>query len=92
VGRPVIAGISSMDVIHSFKVLAMRVTQDAIPGMRIPIHFEATKTNTYQINCAQLCGNGHSGMKGVLRVLTTNEFDVWIKDKAAKTAAGPQEF
>lgn len=92
VNRPVIAGISSMDVIHSFKVLAMRVTQDAIPGMRIPIHFEATRTNTYQINCAQLCGNGHSGMKGVLKVLSTNEFDIWIKDKAAKTAAGPVEF
>ncbi|MEY2410688.1 MAG: cytochrome c oxidase subunit [Verrucomicrobiota bacterium] len=92
VNRPVIAGISSMDVIHSFKVLAMRVTQDAIPGMRIPIHFQATATNTYQINCAQLCGNGHAGMKGVLKVLTQEEFDAWIKDKEAKAAAGPVEF
>ena len=92
VNRPIIVGISSMDVIHSFKVLALRVTQDAIPGMRIPVHFEATATNTYQINCAQLCGNGHSGMKGILKVLTPEQFDAWIKDKAAKTAAGPVEF
>src|SRR5437762_2090813 len=34
VNKPVIAYISSRDVIHSFKVIAMRVTQDAIPGMR----------------------------------------------------------
>jgi heme/copper-type cytochrome/quinol oxidase subunit 2 len=46
-------------VIHSFKVPPLRVTQDAIPDAH-PIHFVATKTNNYQITCAQLCGNGHS--------------------------------
>ena len=82
VDRPVIASISSMDVIHSFKVFSLRVTQDAIPGMRIPIHFTATKTNTYQINCAQLCGNGHSSMKGIIKVVPQTEFDAWLKSKA----------
>ena len=43
VNKPVIIRLSSKDVIHSFKVIAMRVTQDAIPGMRIPIHFKPTK-------------------------------------------------
>src|SRR5678815_2118746 len=62
VGKPVIAYISSKDVIHSFKVIAMRVTQDAIPGLRIPTHFTPTQTGLYQINCAQLCGNGHANM------------------------------
>src|SRR5436309_10323094 len=62
VNKPVIAYISSKDVIHSFKVIAMRVTQDAIPGMRIPIWFEPTAVGKYQINCAQLCGNAHSAM------------------------------
>src|SRR5690349_16353982 len=59
VDKPVIASVTSLDVIHSFKVTPLRVTQDAIPGLRIPLHFKATKTNTYQITCAQLCGNGH---------------------------------
>jgi len=77
----VIAYITSMDVIHSFKVIPLRVTQDAIPGIRVPIHFFATKTNTYQINCAQLCGNGHSGMKGIIRVLEPAEFEAWLKKK-----------
>ena len=60
--RPVIIYISSKDVVHSFKVIALRVTQDAIPGMRIPIWFRPTQEGRFQINCAQLCGNGHSAM------------------------------
>ncbi len=37
VGRPVIVRLSSKDVIHSFKIPVMRVTQDVIPGMEIPV-------------------------------------------------------
>jgi cytochrome c oxidase subunit 2 len=80
-GKPIITSISSLDVIHSFKVPALRVTQDAIPGMRIPIHFTATKPGVYQINCAQLCGTGHSSMKGILKVVPPEEFETWLKSK-----------
>jgi cytochrome c oxidase subunit 2 len=91
VNKPVIAYISSKDVIHSFKVIAMRVTQDAIPGMRIPIHFTPTQTGVYQINCAQLCGNGHFGMsRGRLIVETQDEFNKWLNSKAG--AAAPASF
>jgi cytochrome c oxidase subunit 2 len=86
VNKPVIIHLSSKDVIHSFKVIAMRVTQDAIPGMRIPLHFTPTKTGVYQINCAQLCGQGHASMaSGYLVVQTQEEFDKWI---ASQTPAG----
>ncbi len=82
VGKPVIVHLTSLDVIHSFKVVPLRMTQDANPGMSIPFHFVPTITNTYQIQCSQLCGNGHSTMKGIFRVLSTNEFDAWLKSKA----------
>ena len=81
VGTNVIVHITSMDVIHSFKVTPLRVTQDAIPGIRIPIHFKATKTNTFQVTCAQLCGNGHSNMKGIIKVLEPADFQAWLKTK-----------
>ena len=42
----------------------MRVCQDAIPGLRIPCWFTPTKIGRYQVNCAQLCGGGHSAMTG----------------------------
>ena len=82
VNKPVICYISSRDVIHSFKIIAMRVTQDAIPGMRIPIWFKPTKEGRYQINCAQLCGNSHSAMTaGTLVVETQEAFDKWVASK-----------
>ena len=89
VNKPVIAHISSKDVIHSFKLIAMRVTQDAIPGMRIPVWFKPVKEGKYQINCAQLCGNSHSQMAaGMLVVESQDAFDKWL---ASKTG-GPVSF
>jgi cytochrome c oxidase subunit II len=80
--KPVIIYISSKDVIHSFKIIAMRITQDAIPGMRIPIWFRPTTEGRFQINCAQLCGNGHSQMSnGFLVVESQEKFDKWLASK-----------
>src|SRR5688572_28609072 len=86
-GKPVIASISSLDVIHSFKVTPLRVTQDANPGMSIPVHFKPTKAGSYFIQCSQLCGMGHYNMKGIFKVLEPAEFDAWIKSKSGGGAA-----
>jgi cytochrome c oxidase subunit II len=78
VNKPVIVHLSSMDVIHSFKVIALRVCQDAIPGMNIPLWFKPIKEGRYQINCAQLCGTGHYTMSGgFLTVMSQADFDAW---------------
>jgi cytochrome c oxidase subunit II len=83
VNKPIILHLTSKDVIHSFKIIALRVTQDAIPGMRIPTWFKATKEGTYQINCAQLCGNGHYAMsRGMLIVESQEAYDKWLASKA----------
>ena len=89
VDRPVVIMLTSKDVIHSFKVIAMRVTQDVIPGVPIPLHFTPTKTGIYQINCAQLCGVGHSSMShGRIIVQTQAEYDAWLAEKAKSAAKG----
>lgn len=83
VNKPVVCYVSSKDVIHSFKIIALRVTQDAIPGLRIPCWFKPTKTGRYQINCAQLCGNGHSSMSaGFLVVESQEDYDKWLTSKS----------
>lgn len=93
VNKPVIIRLSSKDVIHSFKVIAMRVTQDAIPGMRIPIHFTPTQIGTYQINCAQLCGQGHASMAaGYMVVESQEDFDKWIAKQTPAAASGGGSF
>ena len=93
VNKPVIVYVSSKDVIHSFKVVAMRVCQDAIPGLRIPCWFTPTKVGKYQVNCAQLCGGGHSAMSGgFLTVESPDDYKTWRDSKSGKAAApGPVE-
>jgi cytochrome c oxidase subunit 2 len=90
VNKPVIAHISSKDVIHSFKVNPLRITQDAIPGLSIPIWFTPNREGQYLINCAQLCGNSHYFMKGFFNVLSPEKFQAWYieKSRAAASSAG----
>ena len=91
VNRPVTIRLSSKDVIHSFGLPVMRVKQDAIPGMEIPIHFtpvmEMGDDERWEIACAQLCGLGHYRMRGFLTVESEEEFEAWLAEKAPKPAA-----
>jgi cytochrome c oxidase subunit 2 len=86
VGKPVIAHISSLDVIHGFAVKQMRVAQDAIPGLSIPIWFTPTEVGDYQITCAQLCGNGHFSMRGILKVLSEEDYNEWFANQSSRPA------
>lgn len=79
VDKPVIAHISSKDVIHSFGVPILRVKQDAIPGMSVPIWFVSKQAGTFEIVCSQLCGVGHSLMKGVVTSQKPEDFEQWMK-------------
>jgi len=83
VNRPVIIQLSSKDVIHSFGVPAMRVKQDAIPGLLSPIWFTPTKVGQYEIVCSQLCGLGHYRMRGVITVESEDAFRAYMAAQAA---------
>ncbi len=48
VDRPVLVHLSSKDVIHSFGLYEMRVKQDAIPGMTIPVWFIPNRVGEYR--------------------------------------------
>ena len=91
VDKPVIATILSMDVIHSFGVGALRMKQDAIPGMQIPIWWKANKTGKFDIACSQLCGNGHTAMKGDLRPVSNADYAAWQKEWWPQPEAAPAE-
>jgi cytochrome c oxidase subunit 2 len=91
VNRPVIAELSSKDVIHDFFLPSMRIAGDAIPGSLIPVWFTPIRTGTYEVICGQLCGLGHYGMKGTLVVDTPQDYQAWLKERAelAGTQASP---
>ena len=80
---PVIIQLSSKDVIHSFGVPAMRVKQDAIPGMLTPIWFTPTLPGQFDIACSQLCGIGHHRMRGIITVESAAEYEKWLAAEAA---------
>ena len=75
--------LESEDVIHSFFVPELRVKQDAVPGMEIPVWFEATGTGEFEIACAELCGLGHYSMEARVVVHDAAGFEQWSTDQAA---------
>jgi len=93
VGRPVLVRLSTKDVIHSFGLYEMRVKQDAIPGMSIPVWFIPTVTTAemrqrlgksdfdYEITCSQLCGLGHFRMRGFVTIQSEAEYRAWMADQ-----------
>jgi cytochrome c oxidase subunit 2 len=85
IDTPVRIILESEDAIHSFFVPQLRLKQDAVPGMQIPMWFEATQAGEYVIGCAELCGLGHYRMKGSMTVHTADEFSRWLEGR--RTAA-----
>ena len=87
VDTPVVAYLTSMDVIHSFAISSMRVKQDSIPGMEIPIWWEPTVVGEYEINCSQLCGLGHYRMRGAVSILAQADFQSFLAEESARLTA-----
>jgi cytochrome c oxidase subunit 2 len=83
VDRPVLVHLSSKDVIHSFGLFEMRVKQDAIPGMDIPVWFVPNRIGEYEITCSQLCGLGHFRMRGFVSVRSDADFKSWLTEESA---------
>ncbi len=80
VDRPAWITLKSKDVLHSFFVPQFRVKQDTVPGMTIDIWFVPTQTGSYEIACTELCGLGHYRMRGMVEVVSAEEFDGWLRE------------
>jgi cytochrome c oxidase subunit 2 len=87
VNEEILLDLKSMDVLHSFFLPNMRVKQDAVPGMRIPVWFRALETGQFDLVCAELCGWGHYKMKGRLTIESRDAFDRWLKQKSVEEQA-----
>ena len=87
VNEEILIELKSMDVLHSFFLPNLRVKQDAVPGMKVPVWFRATEVGTYDIVCAELCGWGHYKMKGRLTVEPREQFERWLEEKQREQEA-----
>jgi cytochrome c oxidase subunit 2 len=97
VNKKIRIDLTSLDVIHSFTLPELRVKQDVIPGMVIPVHFTATMTSdeflkttigtkregkSLEVTCAQLCGLGHYRMRGFFTVHDDEGYQAWLDEQA----------
>jgi len=103
-GKPVKLIIGSRDVIHDVGLSHFRLKADAVPGIPTTMWFTPKYTTEemkkitnnpnfqYEISCDQMCGNGHYSMKGVIQVVSQEEYDVWMaKQKPYYLAAFPEK-
>jgi cytochrome c oxidase subunit 2 len=81
--RPVEILLRSQDVVHNFFVRELRLQQDAVPGMLIPMHFTPNRVGQYEIVCTQLCGLGHHKMRSFLNVVSASDYEDFLKRQAA---------
>jgi cytochrome c oxidase subunit II len=101
-GVPVKLIINSRDVIHDVGLPHFRLKMDAVPGTPTTMWFTPQYTTEemrkitnnpkfeYEISCDQMCGNGHYSMRGVIKVVTAEEFILWkAKIKPAYATAFP---
>jgi cytochrome c oxidase subunit 2 len=78
VGKTVVAEITGADVIHSWKVPAFGVMQDAVPGRLARIWFKADKEGIYFGQCSELCGKDHAFMPIEVKVVSEAEYQAWL--------------
>jgi cytochrome c oxidase subunit 2 len=83
VNHPVELLLRSQDVVHNFFVRELRLQQDSVPGMMIPVHFTANRIGQYEIVCTQLCGLGHNTMHSFLNVVSESDYERFLKRQAA---------
>ncbi|MCL6435830.1 MAG: cytochrome c oxidase subunit II [Leptolyngbyaceae cyanobacterium HOT.MB2.61] len=80
VGKDIQLNITAQDVIHSFWVPQFRLKQDALPGEKSQLNFVATKTGTYPVICAELCGSYHGSMRTQVIIHTPEEYQQWLEE------------
>ena len=88
--KPVKLIINSRDVIHDVGLPHFRMKMDAVPGTPTTMWFTPlyttaemkTKTNNpdfeYEISCDQICGKSHYSMRGVIKVVSQDEFNLYM--------------
>ncbi|WP_454702233.1 cytochrome c oxidase subunit II [Agrobacterium burrii] len=91
-GRPVKMLLRSIDVVHDFYVPEFRAKMDMIPGTVTYYWFTPTRTGTFEVLCAELCGVGHPQMRGTVVVDNETDYQAWLQQQPtfAKSVASAE--
>jgi cytochrome c oxidase subunit 2 len=75
------------DVIHAFAVPAFGIKQDAIPGFVRDTWFRAERTGDFYGQCQELCGKEHAYMPIHVKVVSAEDYSLWVKGKMNEASA-----
>ena len=78
IGKPVKVLLRSVDVLHNFYVPEFRGKMDMVPGSVTYFWMTPTRTGTFDILCAELCGVGHPQMRGSVVVAEEAAYQAWV--------------
>lgn len=78
--------IKAVDVIHSLWIPAMRMKQDAVPGITTHTRANPTRLGEYPFVCTELCGIGHGIMRSTVHIVTPAQYSAWLAKKSSKQA------
>jgi cytochrome c oxidase subunit 2 len=92
IGKPVKVLLRSIDVLHDFYVPEFRAKMDMIPGLVTFFWMTPTRTGTFDSLCAELCGVGHSQMRGSVVVAEAAAYQAWLEKQQtfAELSGGPR--
>lgn len=82
VDKPVKMLLRSIDVLHDFYVPEFRAKMDMIPGSVTYFWFTPTRTGSFEVLCAELCGTGHGFMRGVVAVDSEQDYQAWLQEQS----------
>ncbi len=89
-GQPIKMLLRSIDVLHDFYVPQFRAKMDLVPGMVTFFWMTPTRTGTFDILCAELCGVGHHAMRGTVVVDDKAAFQKWLGAQKTFAALYPK--
>ncbi len=87
VGKKVRIITTANDVIHAWGVPSLGVKQDAIPGFVRDTWFRAERVGDFYGNCYELCGKEHAYMPIHVKVVSAEDYAVWVGAEQKKMAA-----
>lgn len=91
VDKTVVMQVTGADVIHSWTIPAFGVKQDAVPGRLAELWFKAEKEGVYFGQCSELCGKDHAYMPITVKVVSEEEYDLWLNGAIDEYAGTPRD-
>ena len=86
VGAVVRMQVTGSDVLHAWKIPAFGVHIDAVPGRLNEAWYKVEKEGVYFGQCSELCGLNHSYMPVVVKAVSQERYEKWLKEASEEFA------